>query len=108
MERMARDSIRHQDEPIRITTAATSRAEDIATRQKRYLLSMSIRSACFVGAVVAFIAGVSWLWPILITGALVLPYVAVVLANSNASRSDAFELRDEAYGRRQLPPGRNQ
>ncbi len=104
---MARDPIRHRDEPIRITTAATSRADDIAVRQKRYLLSMSIRSACFVGAVVSFIAGVGWLWPILIAGALVLPYVAVVLANNNASKSDAFELRDGDYGRQQLPPGPN-
>jgi hypothetical protein len=104
---MARDSIRHQDEPIRITTAATSRADDIAVRQRRYLLSMSIRSACFVGAVVAFIAGLGWLWPVLIAGALVLPYVAVVLANNNTSKSDGFELRDHGSGRQQLPPGPN-
>jgi len=57
---MGRDQIRHHDEPIRITTAASSRADDIAARQKRYLLSMSIRSACFVGAVVSAIAGVDW------------------------------------------------
>ena len=102
---MARDSIRHRDEPIRITTAATSRADDIAVRQRRYLLSMSIRSACFVGAVVSFIAGVGWLWPILIAAALVLPYVAVVLANNSTSKSDGFALRDDEYGRQQLPPG---
>ena len=102
---MARDPIRHGDEPIRITTAATSRADDIAARQRRYVLSMSIRSVCFVGAVVSFIAGVSWLWPFLIAGALILPYVAVVMANNNTTRSDSFELRDNHYGRQQLPPG---
>jgi len=101
---MGRDSIRHRDEPIRITTAATSRADDIATRQKRYLLSMSIRSVCFVGAIVSFLLGISWLWPFLIAGALVLPYVAVVMANNSTSRSDAFELRDDDFSRLQLPP----
>ena len=102
---MAGDSIRRRDEPIRITTAATSRADDIAARQKRYVLSMSIRTVCFVGAVGAFIAGIGWLWPILIVGALLLPYVAVVAANNNTTRSDGFELRDDEYGRGQLPPG---
>ena len=40
-------------QPIRITTAGRSRAEDIAIRQKRYAISMSIRSLCFIGAVIA-------------------------------------------------------
>ena len=87
------------DEAIRITTAPSSRQDDIAARQKRYLLSMTLRSACFVGAIVAALAGIGWLWPILIAGALVLPYVAVVMANASASRSDGFELRDAEYGR---------
>src|SRR6476620_7094850 len=102
---MARDQIRHPDAPIRITTATTSRADDIAARQKRYVLSMGIRSACFIGAVVSFIAGVGWLWPFLIAGALVLPYVAVVMANATTTRSDGFALVDRGYGRPQLPPG---
>ncbi|GAB3788446.1 DUF3099 domain-containing protein [Nocardioides ungokensis] len=102
---MGRDATGHRNEPIRITTAASSRAEDIAARQKRYLLSMGIRSACFVGAVVAGIAGVDWLWPWLIAAALILPYVAVVMANNSASKSDGFELVDRGYGRPELPAG---
>ena len=102
---MAREPIRHHDAPIRITTATTSRADDIAARQKRYVLSMSIRSLCFIGAVVSFIAGVGWLWPILITGALILPYVAVVMANATTTKSDGFALLDRGYDRGQLPPG---
>ncbi|MCB0896204.1 MAG: DUF3099 domain-containing protein [Nocardioides sp.] len=106
---MARDLRRHprqrDDEAIRITTAPSSRQDDIAARQKRYLLSMTLRSACFVGAIVAALAGIGWLWPILIAGALVLPYVAVVMANASASRSDGFELRDAEYGRPELGPG---
>ena len=63
---------------------------------------MGIRTVCFVAAIVAALAGVGWLWPIFIAGALVLPYVAVVMANANASKSDGFELLDGQYGRLQL------
>jgi DUF3099 family protein len=101
---MARDPRRHPPAPVRITTAAPSPSEDIAARQKRYLLSMGIRSVCFVGAVVAALAGLGWLWPFLIFAALVLPYVAVVMANNSATRSDDFALRDDDLGRRSLPP----
>ena len=51
---------RPQDDVVRITTVGTSRAQDIATRQRRYLLSMSLRSLCFVGAVIAGLALVWW------------------------------------------------
>jgi hypothetical protein len=90
---------------VRITTAAASRDEDIAARQKRYLLSMSLRSACFVGAVVAALAGVSWLWPFLIAGAIVLPYIAVVLANVATTRQEGFELRGAPGSHPELPSG---
>ena len=94
-----------QSDAVRITTASSSRNADIAVRQKRYLLSMSLRSICFVGAIVASLNGVDWLWPILIAGALVLPYVAVVMANAAAPRDDGFTLLDQGYGRPQLGPG---
>ncbi|WP_337191481.1 DUF3099 domain-containing protein [Nocardioides flavescens] len=87
---------------MRITSAAASREGDIATRQKRYLLSMSLRTICFVGAIIAFLAGVAWLWPILIVGAVLLPYLAVVMANATATRSDGFALVDHGLGQRQL------
>lgn len=93
---------RHRNRPVeavRITTAATNRNADIALRQRRYLLSMSLRSLCFVGAIVAALAGVEWLWPILIFGALILPYIAVVMANAVTTRSDAFDLADTVYRR---------
>ncbi|WP_244928282.1 DUF3099 domain-containing protein [Nocardioides sp. W7] len=93
---MPRDRHRSPD-AVRITTAPSDRNADIAARQRRYLLSMSLRSLCFVGAIVAALAGVDWLWPILIAGALVLPYVAVVMANAVTTRSDAFDLADTAY-----------
>jgi DUF3099 family protein len=100
---MARDlrrhGSRHDDGAVRITTAASNRHDDIAARQKRYLFSMTLRSLCFVGAIIAALAHVGWLWPILIAGALVLPYVAVVLANASMTRSDGFALPDAQYVR---------
>ena len=93
------------DDAVRITTAAGSRNADIAARQKRYLLSMSLRTICFVGAIIASLAGIHWLWPILIVGALVLPYVAVVMANAAAPRQDGFSLLGPGQGRPELGPG---
>ncbi|MEN8708082.1 MAG: DUF3099 domain-containing protein [Nocardioides marinisabuli] len=98
---MARQRAR-DDDAVRITTAAVSHEEDLRKRQKRYLLSMTLRSACFVGAGVAGLAGISWLWPVLIVGALVLPYIAVVLANAQANRVDGFQLRSGAFGAPEL------
>jgi len=102
---MARDPRRQRAEPVRITTAGTSPRADIAARQKRYVLSMSIRSLCFIGAIVAALAGVGWLWPFLIAAALVLPYVAVVMANNAANGSDGFELLDSRYRANELGSG---
>jgi hypothetical protein len=94
--------VRAHDHAIRITTAAESRDQDIRARQRHYLISMTIRVVCFVGAVVAGANGINWLWPLLIVGAIVLPYVAVVGANAAHTRDDTFDLRDTGY-RRELP-----
>lgn len=77
---------------IRITTAGSGPAADLARRQKRYILSMSFRALCFIGAVIAGSAHVNWLWPILIGAALILPYVAVVMANATDSRDASIGL----------------
>jgi hypothetical protein len=98
---MAREHSR-EPEAVRITSAAASRNDDIATRQRRYLWSMSLRTLCFVGAIIASLAGIHWLWPILIVGALVLPYVAVVMANAATTRGDGFALLDHGSAKRQL------
>lgn len=73
------------EEPVqRITTAAEPLAADLARRNKRYLVQMSIRLVCFVGAV----AIDHWTRWLLLVGAVVLPYVAVVLANAGRERGD--------------------
>lgn len=96
-------SRRHDDDAaIRITTAGHSAEADLARRQRRYIVSMGIRALCFVGAVIAGVNGVNWLWPILIVAALLLPYVAVVMANAADTRSDELPLTDGGPGHREL------
>jgi hypothetical protein len=73
---------RHEPEPVRITTAPRSHHADIAIRQRRYLISMGIRTVCFLLAVASIGHWFMWLF---ITGSLLLPYVAVILANAGAS-----------------------
>ena len=94
---MAKDQARSEG-PVRITTAAASRDDDIRMRQRRYLFSMGIRTVCFVAAVIVGHGVIMW---VLIVAALLLPYVAVVMANAASSKSDEFALRDVA--RPELP-----
>jgi len=101
---MAREHGR-EPEAVRITSAAASRNADIAARQKRYVVSMGIRTVCFVAAVVAYLLEIHWLWPILIVAALLLPYVAVVMANAASTKDDGFALLDGRPGQSELGPG---
>ena len=67
---------------VSITSARGPRSTDIGSRQTRYVLSMLVRTACFLGAV--FTEGtVRW---VLVAAAIFLPYVAVVLANAAGYR----------------------
>jgi hypothetical protein len=90
------------DAPIRITTAGSNAQADLARRQRRYIISMSIRTVCFIGAAIAGMAGINWLWPILILAALELPYVAVVNSNAKNSRTDELPLMGNSRSDRQL------
>lgn len=68
---------------VRITSAPENVDADIAHRQKRYVISMLFRSVCFVAAIAV---GDGWLRWVLIAAAFLLPYVAVVVANSASPR----------------------
>ncbi len=61
----------------RITGARRGLSEDVAYRQRRYIISMGIRTVCFVLAIVAH----GPLRFVLLIAALTLPYFAVVFAN---------------------------
>ncbi|MGH3508144.1 MAG: DUF3099 domain-containing protein [Nocardioidaceae bacterium] len=73
------------DTPVSITSARASRSADIRRRETRYLMSMGIRTLCFVGA---FVAGGVLRW-VLVAAAVILPYVAVVIANATDRRVSA-------------------
>ena len=70
-----------------VTSAPQSLQDDQSYRMRRYLLSMGTRTVCFLLAVL-FLAVLHWTiagW-VMVIGAVVLPYVAVVMANVSRSR----------------------
>lgn len=69
-------------EVFSITSAPESHSSELGAREKRYAISMLIRTLCFVGAVI--VSGpLRW---ILLSGAVFLPYAAVVIANAGVRR----------------------
>jgi hypothetical protein len=75
-----------------ITAARLAVPDDVAARQRRYLVSMAIRTVCFVAAIVV----PGWARWVLLAGALVLPYVAVVFANGGREQVGDFPAEQPA------------
>jgi hypothetical protein len=69
-----------------VTSLSVSPAEDRAYRQKVYLISMSLRVLCFLGSI--FLPVPMQVRLILVAGAILLPYFAVVAANAARRRND--------------------
>jgi predicted tellurium resistance membrane protein TerC len=67
-----------KEEPISITSAQESLTKDQSGRARRYFISMMIRTACFILTV---ILPSPYRW-IALSGALLLPYIAVIVANA--------------------------
>lgn len=72
---------RREPDPVRITTATRGHSDDVSSRQRRYVISMTIRTICFLLAVASI--GHWFMW-IFLAASFVLPYVAVVIANTGA------------------------
>jgi hypothetical protein len=70
-----------RDSAYLVTEARKPRSEDIAYRERRYLIMMGFRVACFILTIVLFASGAGWLAAIPAVGAIVIPYFAVVFAN---------------------------
>jgi hypothetical protein len=83
MDRTGRNGDAHA-ESVRITSAHAGHSERVRGRQRRYLLSMGIRTLCFVLAVVTD----GWLRWGFIIAAVVLPYFAVIVANASGEVDD--------------------
>ncbi len=69
-----------QPEVHRITEARESHTTERDSRVRKYTISMTVRLVCFILAF--FFDG--WLRWVLLAGAIVLPYIAVVIANGGA------------------------
>lgn len=89
---------------FRITGTQMSRTEDIAGRQTRYLISMGIRTGCFLGAILTE----GWLRWVLFVGAIVLPYISVIVANAGRESPEPVPLTVTHLDRPALPVGPSQ
>lgn len=67
-----------KSESFDITSAPRPLRTDQSARQKRYFISMMVRTACFILTV---LLPSPWRW-IALCGAMFLPYIAVVVANA--------------------------
>lgn len=81
-------SRRTPDAAQSITGAPESLAVDQARRARRYLVQMGIRVVCFLLAVLLWQHVPLWVSLVLIVGAVVLPYIAVLFANAGRERRD--------------------
>ena len=93
--------MRSEPEVHSITAAPVRLVDEQSGRTKRYLISMSLRTACVLLAIV--VPG----WPrwVFITGAVRLPYLAVVAANATRSRRGVGPTPVPVPSQMALPPG---
>ena len=73
-----------QPQVVSITGAPRAHSDDLDKRISRYLTSMAIRTVCVI-LVVVVDSPVRWVFAV---GAVVLPYVAVVMANARGDRRE--------------------
>ena len=83
-----------------ITSASRPHSEELRGRERRYVISMGVRTACFLLALVFRTHWVVWVF---MAAALFLPYVAVVIANAGAglepeTDNHVFDPQREALG----------
>ncbi|HUY52147.1 MAG TPA: DUF3099 domain-containing protein [Streptosporangiaceae bacterium] len=95
-----------RNRPHLVTEAQPPLSADIAARQRRYLIMMGIRIACFVATVALFAAGVGWLAAIPAVGAITIPYFAVVMANGGREPASTrgFQAYEPRLPVRYVPP----
>lgn len=71
-----------RDQAHLVTDARQSRSADIAGRERRYLVTMGVRLACFALTGILVMERAGWIALIPAIGAIFLPYFAVVIANA--------------------------
>ena len=90
-----------QGRPTLITSARRAKSLDAEQRNKRYLITMAVRVACFLGGV---LAPPPWNW-VLFIGAAVIPPIAVMLANAVDLRNPQGPEQPETSPRAELDQG---
>jgi DUF3099 family protein len=83
----------HRDRAQLVTEARPSLSQDIAYRQRRYLIMMGIRGVCFAAAVALFVNVPGFFWAIPVVGAIIIPYFAVIFANGGREPSSSRGFR---------------
>ncbi len=78
-------------EPVLITEAEWSLADQQAARKKRYALTMGFRTVCLILAAVFY--HVVWLMLILAILGTVLPWIAVIMANDRPPKKKLAQHR---------------
>lgn len=87
-----------------VTDASRPLSEDVDERQRRYLISMSVRMICFILAVVLWGRVHPVLSGLLLVGAILLPYTSVVFANGGRRPEEKAAFTSETFERRALSP----
>jgi len=81
---------RRRVRPTLITDAELSPEEQLRRREVRYVLMMGIRIVCLLvaGLLVSLRAPLLWVWvPLCLVGMILVPWLAVLLANDTSPRS---------------------
>lgn len=98
--RLGPDRQRRRDPVYLVTRARRARSVNIKSRERNYLISMGIRTACLV---VAIFAPVNWaIRGIAIAAAVVLPYIAVIFANAGPALTDEHPTTVEPQPQREI------
>ncbi|HEX4428516.1 MAG TPA: DUF3099 domain-containing protein [Frankiaceae bacterium] len=70
---------RHSRQSVVITDLGSSRTAEIRERERRYIIAMLFRAVCFIAATLIFHGAARWF---AIGVAIVMPWLAVILANA--------------------------
>ncbi len=89
-----------------ITAAEPSYDEQLKSRRKRYIITMSLRIPCLILAVL--LAQTPWLAILAVAISIPLPWMAVLIANDRPARKAIKVIPGTINYERALPPGGHQ
>ena len=100
---MRRSTTPEPDDVFTITGAQRGLSDEQTGRTRKYLISMGIRTACVIAAIVTP-GFMRWVF---IAAAVALPYLAVVIANAGRESDEPGKLGVPTVTPLTLPPGAN-